>query len=263
MSTDFDFFNLMLKKRDDCEKSESITTCSNNTTLCIHKNTVDGVYNKICVDCGIEINDNTILKSHPDTNRCNIRRNNEKNIYQDVRDMDISDKVIRVANDLFIEVTSDNIRRGNARRSIVFACVFQAYKILGRPQNPDTLIKLFHITRNAGMRGMKHLNKHIPKNSKIRSTQITPVDIIKNIIEKFNSTPVQENSIINIYNVIRTKSNMLNRSRPLSIAAGIIFYWIQENNSSISLDEFVKTVNLSGLTILKVAKEVRRLLNIS
>lgn len=266
---DFDFFDSIYKSTKipasavaPSEKNVTITTVTTAVATicqqCKHVNIVTNQYNKICMDCGIEISDE-ILKTHMDTSRCNIRKETEKNIYQDVKDMNISDKVIRVANELFTEITSDNIRRGNARRSIVFACVFQAYKILGKPQNPETLISLFHITKSAGMRGMKYLNKHVPKNSKIRTTHITPVDIIKDIIEKFHSSPEQEKAIISIYDKINHKSSMLNRSRPLSIAAGIIFYWIEKNKSNVSLDDFVKKVNMSAITIKKVAKEVKRL----
>lgn len=250
--TDFDFF-------DSIYNSIPVLLSSVKCQQCNHINVIANQYNKTCIDCGIEINDE-ILKTHIDTSRCNVRRDTEKNIFQDVKDMNISDKVMRVANELFTEITSDNIRRGNARRSIVFACVFQAYKIMGKPQNPEALISLFHITKSAGMRGMKYLNKHVPKDSKIRTTHITPVDIIKDIVEKFHSSPEQENSIINIYNKINHKSNILNRSRPLSIAAGVIFYWIEKNNSNVSIDDFVKKVNMSAITIKKVAKEVKRLL---
>lgn len=260
---DFDFFDSIYKTKVSSATKPSPASISVVTSVvchqCKHINTTTNQYNKICMDCGIEINDE-ILKTHMDTSRCNIRKESEKNIYQDVRDMGISDKVIRVANELFTEITSDNIRRGNARRSIVFACVFQAYKILGKPQNPETLIELFHITKSAGMRGMKYLNKHVPKNSKIRTTHITPVDIIKDIIEKFQSSPEQERSIIGIYDKIQHKSSMLNRSRPLSIAAGVIFYWIEKNKSNVSIDDFVKKVNMSAITIRKVAKEVKRLI---
>jgi len=274
---DFAFFDSIYKTKNSNPvnpKNTNVNVSAPNITVtatvstkssvvchqCKHANTVSGQYNKICIDCGIEITDE-ILKTHVDTNRCNIRKDSEKNIFQDVRDMNISDKVVRIANDLFIEITSENIRRGNARRSIVFACVFQAYKLFGKPQNPENLIQLFHITKSAGMRGMKYLNKHIPKDSKIRTTHITPVDIIKDIIEKFQSSPEQEKSIINIYNKIKHKSGMLKRSRPLSIASGIVFYWIEKNNTSITIEDFVKKVKMSAITIKKVAKEVKRLID--
>lgn len=265
---DFDFFDLLCKSvkvsstASSSKQSQKVhvrtTDMCQQCNQCKHLNTVTGQYNKICIDCGIEIN-NEIIKTHFDTTRCNIRKESEKNIYQDVRDMNIGDKIIKMANELFTEITSDNIRRGNARRSIVFACVFQAYKILGKPQNPESLIAQFHITKSAGMRGMKYLNKHVPKDSKIRTTHITPIDIIKDITEKFQSSPEQEKSIVNIYERVQHKSSMLNRSRPLSIAAGVIFYWIEKNKSNISIDDFVKKVNMSAITIKKVAKEVKRL----
>ncbi len=252
--SEFDFFDSIYYLSTSISENQSSIVLN-----CNHHNIINNVYNKICIDCGIELSDE-LFSSHLDVQRCNIRKDCDRNIYQDVKDLNISDKIIRIANELFTEITCANIRRGNARRSIVFACVFQAYKIAGKPQNPDTLIALFHITKSAGMKGMKYLNKNVSKDSRIRTIHITPIDIIRDIIEKFHSSAEQEISIINIYNKIKSKSSILNRSRPLSIAAGIIFYWIEKNKSSISLDDFMKVVNMSAITIKKISKEVKRLI---
>jgi transcription initiation factor TFIIIB Brf1 subunit/transcription initiation factor TFIIB len=227
---------------------------------CSHENITVGPCNKVCLDCGIEISDQ-ILKTHFDTGRCNIRRSCEKSIYHDVKDMNISDKVVRVANDLFSQVTS-NIRRGNIRKSIVFACIYQAYKLTGNPQSPEPLMQLFHITKGAGARGMKYISKYIPRDSKIRSMHTTPVDIIKNIVDRFRPTPEQEKSIIDIYKEVQHRSIVINRSRPLSVAAGVVFYWIEKNKSTIQIEDFVKEVNMSAMTIRKIVKEVRRLVDV-
>lgn len=255
---DLDAFNSLFKIKESLNSHSSGTSTENK---CLHTNVIFNQYNKICLLCGEEVNQD-IIKTHIDSERCNIRKECEKNISNDVRYLNISSKVVQIANDLFVQMINNNIRRGSARRSIIFACVFQAYKITGNPQNPHMLMELFRITKKAGMKGMKYLNKHVPKTSQIRFVRITPVDNIRNIIHKFGSTPEQEDEIIQIFNSIREKSSILNRSRPLSVAAGVVYFWIEKNKPTITLDDFVKKVNMSAITIKKITKEVCRIFNI-
>lgn len=256
---DIDAFNKIYSLRSRAATDTS--TEKSKETFCLHTNLVFGHCNRICLSCGEEVNDN-VIKTHIDVTRCNVRRDSEKSIMNDIRYLNISSKVVQIANDLFIQMVNNNIRRGSARRSIIFACVFQAYKITGNPQNSNMLMDLFRINKKAAMKGMKYLNKHIPKTSEIRFVRITPLDNIKNIIRKFESTADQENEIISIFTKIQEKSSVLNRSRPLSVAAGVVYFWIEKNKPTITLDDFVRKVNMSAITVKKITKEIERIYNI-
>ena len=75
---------------------------------------------------------------------CFSRENKRKTIsYKDVENMGFSDKVVSLANDLYSQVTKEKIYRGNSRKAIVFACIFHAYKIMGKPQSCENLQSVF------------------------------------------------------------------------------------------------------------------------
>ena len=74
---DFDFF-------DSIYYSDSTLTNQQLLQLnCNHKNIINNNYNKICIDCGIELNEE-LFSSHIDSQRCNIRKDSDRNIYQEV-----------------------------------------------------------------------------------------------------------------------------------------------------------------------------------
>ena len=101
-----------------------------------------------------------------------MRKNNEKNIDKDVENLCLPENVIQEANKIYQHVVKNNIYRGNTRKSIIFACIFYAYKQLGQPHSCDALIKLFNLEKRNGLRGLKIVslnatNKFINKSNYI------------------------------------------------------------------------------------------------
>ena len=81
-------------------------------------------------------------------------------------------------------------------------------------------------------------------------------------MDKFEASKEQKNEVINLYNKIKNKSSKINRSRPQSISSALIYYWISYKNINISLKDFSKRVELSELTIVKIAKEISEILGV-
>jgi len=258
--------NTYINTENNSKNKTSISKCSHIN--CINEKGVD-----ICTECGEEIKTNienskewvyygnSNGKNNSDPNRVQIRKNtDERSIYKDVENMGFSHKIISDANKIYFDVTNGKIFRGNSRKAIVFACIFHAYKISGKPQSHDKLINIFNLTRKTGLKGLKHVNLYAPKNSPIRTTYITPINIIQEIMEKFSATKTQINEVIELYNKIKNKSSRLNRSRPQSVASGLVYFWITKNNKDISLKKFTKIVSLSELTINKILIEINNIL---
>ncbi len=239
---------------------------------CVHDNVINERGVCVCVDCGEEIqyrishdkewryygqSDN---KHSKDPNRVQMRKIEERNIFRDVENLPFSESIVSRANKIYSEVTKGKIFRGNSRRAIVFACIFHAYKLSDLPQSHDTLMKIFGLERRVGLKGLKHVNIYAPKDSKIRTTYITPRSLIQEIMAQFSATKEQIQEVIDIYEKIRNTSSRINRSRPQSTASGLVFYWIRLRGKGITLKEFAKKVSLSELTINKIAKEIAELL---
>lgn len=234
-----------------------------------------------CLDCGKELekmifqdkewryygqSDN---KRTSDPNRVHIRKLDDRSIYKDVENMGFPDKIVAEANKLYIQVTKGQIFRGNSRKAIVFACIFHSFKLSGKPQTHENLIEIFGLSRKTSLKGLKHVNLNVPKDSPIHTTYITPINLIEDIMDKFKASELQKKEVIDLYYKIKNKSSKINRSRPQSISSGLVYFWISlkdidisTTNNSTSLKEFAKKVNLSELTISKIAKEISDILGV-
>lgn len=246
-------------------------------STCPHTDTHADIHGVVsCVQCGEEITCKILhekewryygssdSKRMSDPNRVQIRKVDDRTIHKDVESMGFSETIVNRANTLYKQVTkADNgyrIYRGNSRKAIIFACIFHAYKLSGKHQTPEHLIKLFGLNRKNGLKGLKIVNVNAPKDSKIHTTHITPVHIITDIMDQFKASPQQKSEVTALYEKIRNRSSKLNRARPQSVAAALTYYWIRKTGLDISLREFANTVKLSELTINKNAKEIQAIL---
>jgi len=272
--TDFELFNEALneykKQKTDIEDIEDDNKIEKKN--CCHGNMTKENGTNVCVDCGEEM---VRVISHDkewryygqadsrhssDPNRVQQRKSEERTIFKDVENMGFSDKIVTAANKIYIQVAKGQIFRGDSRKAIIFASIFHSYKLSGKPQTHERLINIFDLNRKTGLRGLKHVNLHAPKGSNIRTTYITPVNLVEEIMEKFSASDEQIKEVINLYTRIKNKSSRLNRSRPQSVASGIVYYWICKKHKDISLKDFTKKVSLSELTINKIAKEIANVL---
>ena len=271
--SDYTLFENALKEYENL----NIDINSKKTTseqLCDHSNIVEENGFMCCTDCGIEMNKNVYQEKEwryygqsdnkrvSDPNRVHIRKMEERNIFKDVENMGFSDKIVCYANQIYIQVTNGQIFRGNSRKSLIFSCIFHSFKVNKIPQTHEKLLATFEISRKSALRGIKYVNLNTPKDSEIHTTYITPINLVEEIMDKFSATPTHKAEVYELYNKIKNKSSKINRSRPQSIASGLVFTWICIKNLDISIKEFAKKTELSELTILKIAKEISIILNI-
>lgn len=239
---------------------------------CLHKNIILENVTKICTECGVVIDKDLSYdkewryygmmdtKHTSDPNRCNIRKCEDKSIFKDVEKMGFSDKIVSHANSIYEQVTNSKIFRGNTRKGIIFACIFHAYKCFENPQSCEHLIEIFEINRKIALKGLKYVNLNISKDSPFRGFQINTEHLIKEIMNKFNASEKQIDEVLAIYEFIKDRSVLLNRSRPQSVACGLVRYYTLKKNPEISIEYFRSKINLSELTINKIVKEIGRIL---
>ena len=250
---------------------------------CIHENTMvdNGVTH--CMDCGEEVSRDISQDKEwrfyghgdsvhcSDPNRCQIRKKEERNIYKDVEGKGFSQKIINTANNIYSEVTKKKkknkddpdvyqIYRGTSRKAIVFACIFSAYKLHGMPETWEELSKVFKLDRKDCSTGIKHISKFAPKKSPLRTTYITPIDLVDSIMDKFDATKDQKLEVINIYKQIENSSYKLNQSRPKSVACSLVYFWIKKTGKDMSIKDFTDNVQLSEITVDKLSKEIERVI---
>lgn len=242
-------------------------------TLCKHERAVENSGSLMCLDCGEEIEKTVVYDKewryygHADTkhrtnpNRCQTRKVDERNIFKDVEGKIFDDSIVSLANTYYLQVTNGKIHRGESRKGIVFACIYYAYKNNGNPRSCESLSEIFKIQRKTGLKGLKHFCLNIGKEIVHKKAQITPANLVCEIMDKFSVTEEQKAEVVRLYTVIKNKSSKINRSRPQSVASGLTYYWICNNKKQISLKEFVEEVGLSELTVARIAKEIASIID--
>lgn len=214
----------------------------------------------ICVDCGQEFPDDfdaekeyRFIKVNGSTGR-QIRRVYDKSIYKDLETYDIPHDIQMAANDLYSKVSDGKIFRGQSRKAVVFSCVFMAYKQTHKPQSIERLQVLFKINKKTVSKGIKLVGMNIQdKNHKLF---LNVEDIIPEILKSFDSSPLVLEEVLQIYSKIKNRSSTLNRSRPRSTAAALIYYYMKSKNIQFSDKHFCLNVGLSKLTIVKLYNEI-------
>ena len=163
-------FALFEKAMAKYEKIEPDKVDESNTTNCTHPNTVNENSLVICLDCGEEIQ-RTIMherewryygpcdsKRSSDPNRVHMRKSEERSIRKDVENMGFSQVIVDKADEIYNQVTKGQIYRGTSRKTIVFACIFHAYKLADKHQMPKNLMNIFNLSKKNCLKGMKIVN---------------------------------------------------------------------------------------------------------
>lgn len=266
--SEFELFEQALAEYETNKISTEESTENQDKYVCLHCDLVDENGIISCLECGEQIQ-RTIMhekewcfyghgdsKRSSDPNRVQLRKCEDRNINKDVENMGFSDTIINQANEIYGQVTRGQIFRGDSRKAVIFACIYHAYKIAGKCQTPKNLMEAFGLNKKSSLKGLKIVNIYAPKDSPIHTTPITALHHIHELMDKFSATPVQKREVIDLYCKTKNRSSKLNRARPQSYSASLIYYWLCEKKMDISLKKFAQKADLSELTISKNAKEV-------
>jgi transcription initiation factor TFIIIB Brf1 subunit/transcription initiation factor TFIIB len=279
--TAFDIFNEIEEKYggddilDDIEEeNEDIDEYDiESKKNCKHENLVNEQGTVLCKDCGLELSkimsyekdwryygsDDTRKNSDP--NRCHIRKLEDKSIFKDVEHLGFSEKIVNTANDIYAQVTKGKIFRGNSRKAIIFGCIFHSIKLNGKSYTCDSLREIFKLDRKVILRGLKHVSLNAPKNSHVRVKQ-NFTDLIEECASKFELSDEDKQGVLEMYEKVKNKSPVINRSRPQSVTSSLIYYFLckKKGSNNVNIKDFIKKVKLSELTITKIAKEISRII---
>lgn len=272
--SDFDFFDIavqMYETRKIIEgKIQEIPEPDTvpNTDECQHTDVASESGIITCQECGEELK-RTISydkewryygagdnKKFSDPNRIQARKQEEKSIRKDVENMGFSDKIVSMADEIYSTVTDGQILRGDSRKAVIFGCISKTYGVLGKYQPAEPLIAQFGITKKKALKGLKIVSINAHKIPGINATVGTPVHLINDIMNKFSATLAQKEEVSLLYEKIRNRSTKLNRSRPQSVAAALVYYWICRKKLKITLKEFSKKIELTEQTITKNTAEI-------
>lgn len=241
------------------------------TDFCDHKNIIkQNNCKEVCSDCGIEVYQQLSLapewryygendsRHSSDPNRCVIRKVEDKGIYKDVDSLNLSSEIVEEANQLYTNIFSKGIHRGKSRKSVIFACVFQACKYNKIPILPDQLQKMFKMSKKDVSTGLKYFQLQVQDKPEIKNRSIScisPVEFIPFIMKRFNASQDHISNVKELYYMIQNKSSLINRSNPQSVISGLVFYYCRLIGKNITCAKFSEIVKLSDITVSKIDRK--------
>ena len=226
----------------------------------------------ICQECGLETEiitheaewryygavDN---RSSKDPARCHIAKQKTKGIHiiLDTFPNLIKERVEQKFNKIVQETKG---KKGASKKEIIAACLMYVLKESGDERSVDQIRKLFGLQKKAISNG---ITSYLQIFSKARTDSITPGKFIESIMKKTNVNIEHLPKIIKMCEYIEDQSPILKRSSPYSVACSIVYLYLcyyPEIKKSIGLakSDYSKLVDLSDITIVKLAKETASIL---
>jgi transcription initiation factor TFIIIB Brf1 subunit/transcription initiation factor TFIIB len=240
---------------------------------CKHENTIDNDGSIICVDCGETLSENICEEAEwryygsndnvesSDPSRCQYTKTVDKGINKELLALGFSNEISVKANELYMIVTKETIKRSNFRKGIMFACVFHSFIMIGKPQTTDYISNILKISKRSISKGFTYYGLNYPKDRLEKQVYITAEHYIPRILNELKVTKEHVEKVLALYNKIKDKSYLLNTSNPQSIGSGFVYYYLKKLNADINPTKFGEQVKLSEITITRIANEIEDIIN--
>lgn len=190
-----------------------------------------------------------------------------KGITKEIEHLGLAPAVAARANQIFLEVTRETTVKKNSRKSLIFACIFRAYKEQNMVMDVQKLQQSFGIRQKKISEALRIVQSKIT--AQIPPTM--PIDLVMPILRNFfaaeppNFDPgftAKEaySDIEKIYNNVYSKSSILRRAKPQSVAYGLIYFYLKQQGWKESRAEFTRRFksNITDVTILRMFREIEQ-----
>jgi len=241
--------------------------------FCAHEHVIKEKGMNICNDCGMELYEecsheqewryfgDSDSRNSSDPSRCQYRKSPEKGIKKDLERLGFPPDICQLADELYMLITSGDIKRSELRKGIQFACVLEAYKQKNKPRTPDDLqTKFFGLDRKGMSQGIAYYRKRCPREH-FMYEDISAKHFIPKYMSKFNAKQEHIDKVIKLYEKIKDSCAALNRSNPQSASKSLVYYYLRRMGCQISPAKFGRIVSLSDIIVIRLSGEISRVLN--
>lgn len=168
----------------------------------------------------------------------------------------IPQKIIDDAKIFYKKTSEKKISRGENKEGLIASCIYHSCIINNIPRSSKEIAKMFNISHVI-------LNK-----GNARFQQLLQINVIsanpENFISRFGSrVNMNYKDIENCKNLIifLEKKEIMADNSPTSSAAGILYYYSQENNLNYTKKQFSEVCSVSEVTIVKCYKNLLKYKN--
>ena len=166
--------------------------------------------------------------------------------------------IIETSKSLYSNISDVKISRGNNRKGIIVACVFNACKECDVPRSVKELSTMFNISPKILTRGCKNYIEIVRKNKVNRNKNIKNTSLIDFIDRFINKLNIDKNDCIKINKIANLclEYNLIYDNTPPSMAAGCIYLYTKLMNLKINKKLISLNCLISEVTINKCYKKL-------
>jgi transcription initiation factor TFIIIB Brf1 subunit/transcription initiation factor TFIIB len=221
---------------------------------CLHVETWTDNHKKTCLECGQILEENYIA-NYTNSIVMTKRRKTESSIQNDIPfyiDQNIKDSAIEI----YRKATENKVFRNTSKKSILLASLHRASALAGNHISYYDLLDMFSLKQHEANKGFAILSSCISKKSEhaLRFDQTKEETI--GINSKLKKLGMDDDEmfikVVNVFNLVKEKSAIVNTSQPNSIICGCIYFWTIYGNESNRREDFAKVVGISKMTLTKV-----------
>jgi transcription initiation factor TFIIIB Brf1 subunit/transcription initiation factor TFIIB len=228
-----------------------------DTSNCTHTDTSIQDMEVICMTCGVILSNISFTDNLYGENIQNHYRKTKhiKGIHTDVETLQVPQEIADMANDMYLNVTQNATQKGDNRKGIICSCLKHAYMRHGIPMTIERLSFLMGIKQRPIYKGCQMVADVYSETS-----IVSPSDLIAGNAELFDLNRQDITKIQALCKSTLTESTVLKRSKPRSVAAGMVYFYITVNEMGITRAQCATKVGVSEITLQKVAKTVAGIL---
>jgi len=168
--------------------------------------------------------------------------------------------ISNTANSLYSVISETKISRGNNRKGIIAACVFNACKECNVPRSIKEVSEIFDLDPKILTKGCKNYTEILRMNkiniSRVQNTRSIDLnDFIERFCNNINHKDLDIDMIIKISNLC-IKHKLIYDNTPPAMAAGCIYLYIKLKNLIINKKDLSINCKISEVTINKCYKKL-------
>jgi len=173
---------------------------------------------------------------------------------------DLPAVIARTAKSLYTLIAETKISRGNNRKGIIAACVFNACKECNVPRSSNEIAKIFDIDTKIITKGIKKYTEimRLDKKNIVRTTCIKSITIVDFIDRFSHKLKLNTEHISDIRSIVdQCISLKIDKDNtPPAMASGCIYLYIKLSSLNIGRKEISIVSQISEVTINKCYKKI-------
>ena len=168
----------------------------------------------------------------------------------------IPQKVIDDAKIFYKKTAEKKISRGENKEGLIASCIYHSCLINDVPRSSKEIAKMFNITHVTLNKG----NARFQQLLQINVISSNPQDFISRFASRLNMYKIDIENCKKLIKFLEEKE-ILSDNAPTSSAAGILYYYSQENNLNFTKKQFSDICSVSEVTIVKCYKYILKYKN--